>query len=125
MDFTVSYEITNQQVSDLLLPVLQNSPDWMGHESHIEPTVWKFNTYPDKSSGFHWLQDYPLNPGGAVILRDENNKRLVLDHDAVKKGLILMAQRSPADFADIFRHNIDAETSDIFLQYCVLGKIVY
>jgi hypothetical protein len=36
-----------------------------------------------------------------------------------------MADQHPSHWADIMQDETDAETSDVFLQLCVLGDIVY
>jgi hypothetical protein len=40
-------------------------------------------------------------------------------------ALTLMASKSPRHFADIIQDNHDAITADVFMQYLVLGEIVY
>lgn len=72
--------------------------------------------------------DYPLTEGGAVICRDiEDPKRgkLTLDLDAIKRGLALMQARSPRHWGDFVSENYDATTGDVFVQYCLLGELVY
>lgn len=49
----------------------------------------------------------------------------ILDLKAIKKGLDLMLQNHPEEFSRIISDTSDAGDADIFLQYCVWGKVVY
>ena len=76
--------------------------------------------------------DYPLCDGGAVICRDtvaggndDEYKPLVLNRDAIQRGLALMPSKTPAAFADWMKDDHDAVTGDVFLQLCLLGDVVY
>lgn len=40
-------------------------------------------------------------------------------------GLKIMAEKYPWHFGNFLSENYDAETSDVFLQCCALGEIVY
>lgn len=55
----------------------------------------------------------------------EGKGRKLLTQDDVAKGLTLMAEKSPEHFADIVSENDDNTTHDVFMQYVVLGEIVY
>lgn len=69
--------------------------------------------------------------GGAVKfydVEDESNEEAndwYLDLNKMVKGFILMMQKSPSHFADLLAENGDATTSDVYIQYCLLGDIVY
>ena len=43
----------------------------------------------------------------------------------IKLGLRLMAEKSSRHFADLLSEDDDAETHDVFIQYAVLGDIIY
>lgn len=49
----------------------------------------------------------------------------VLDHQALRRGLQVMAEKNPSRFADLVSGNFDIETGDFLLQYALLGRIVY
>jgi len=71
--------------------------------------------------------DYPLT-GGAVLceVTDEDEpERLVLDREAVERGLRLMAEKAPRHWGDFLAENYDADTGDVFVQLALLGEIVY
>ncbi len=69
--------------------------------------------------------------GGAVKffdINDEENEEAnewFLDLNKMVMGFILMMQKSPSHFADLLAENGDATTSDVYIQYCLLGDIVY
>jgi hypothetical protein len=72
--------------------------------------------------------DYPLNEGGAVILRDAEDpegEELTLDMSALRRGLQVMCDKYPGHFAHVGTGGEDAVTGDVFVQCCVLGEIVY
>ena len=77
--------------------------------------------------------DYPLLPSGAVICRvideegqtDESYTPLVLDREAIVRGLTLMAKSHPKHVGDFLSGNYDADTGDVFIQLSLLGSIVY
>lgn len=56
---------------------------------------------------------------------DDNEPLGYLTKESMIKGSYLMLQESPEHFANIISENDDAETADVFLQYAVLGEIVY
>jgi len=73
--------------------------------------------------------DYPLT-GGAVLLRraDEPNAApLRLDGEAIERGLRLLrdTKAGALHWGHWLNESDDATTGDVFLQLCVLGKIVY
>lgn len=43
----------------------------------------------------------------------------------LSRGLALMAEKSPDHFADLLNENDDADTHDVFMQYVILGEVVY
>ena len=48
-----------------------------------------------------------------------------LDFDAFKSGLQVMAKDCPRHFADFINDHADGITSDVFIQCCCFGEIVY
>jgi hypothetical protein len=74
--------------------------------------------------------DFPINAGGAVTVTDLDGKTLKLDMTAIKKGLVLTAKRYPKIFAKLVEQPDvcdfpDAGECDVFVQLCLLGKVVY
>jgi hypothetical protein len=72
--------------------------------------------------------DYPVNQGGALLIRDHNDaesKTYRLDRAAICKGLRIMAEKYPRHYCDIRTDNDDATTGDVMLQCCLFGEIVF
>lgn len=128
---------------------------WAKLEDKIAPKAWTIDERPVYKTeeearareNFHYAHWYPFNEGGALVFsviseerdeakaREEESKRYTLDIFAIRNGLDAWAadamrdegERSahPRYFADFIRDNTDAETGDIFLQYCLFGKVIY
>lgn len=49
----------------------------------------------------------------------------ILDDEAIRRGLMLMATESPGVFARFFRRETDAPTGDVLIQLAVLGEVRY
>jgi hypothetical protein len=76
---------------------------------------------------FHPSQIIPLVEGCNVILHDkeDNDKRYILNIQAIHNGLNTMAKDYPYHFGNFISKNDDAITGDVFLQCCVFGKVIY
>jgi hypothetical protein len=126
MDFTVQTSITAERLNDLLTCAFEGgSGYWVSISGVVDPSSWeaKFDNSPEDRP---YPQDYPFNPGGAVILcDDEEDKSYRLDTAALQRGLDTMAKDHPQHLADFLAENEDAETGDVFLQCCIFGEVVY
>ena len=86
----------------------------------------------DKEYYIDRLIDYILHKDGEIKIEelpyDESTippKQLgVLSKKSIIKGLELMAEKDPKHFQDLL-DDADATTYDIFLQYAVMGEVVY
>ncbi len=65
--------------------------------------------------------------GGSLTIEDAEDPSVVriLDRAAIVRGLALMKDRHPREWADFIGENEDAETGDVFLQLCLFGEVVY
>lgn len=64
--------------------------------------------------------------GEVVKMYDhEGEKNKTLDLKKVEKGLQVMANDRPADFADFVEGNYDDNTGDVFLQCCLFKDVIY
>ena len=80
-----------------------------------------------------WYNDPSFWIGGGIaeVCYDDpesdegETKTVQIARADLRRGLTLMAEKSPAHFADLLNENDDAITHDVFLQYVVLGEIVY
>ena len=70
--------------------------------------------------------DYPLTGGSLVIKAQElDDTERVLDAAAIKRGVKVMQEQYPQQYADVLTENDDASTGDLFLQCCLFGKAVF
>lgn len=67
----------------------------------------------------------PLVDGGRLVWTSIDGDTCTLDLAAVHRGFAIMAEHHPRHFADVISENDDAITADVFVQCCVLGKLVY
>lgn len=146
--FEVSQRFPWERVADLLCNALEGGSNyWYMIEDQTEPEAWeKWGSHNEKHTDYPYL--YPFNPGGALVFsvqseeRDpikakaEEAKRYTLDRDAIARGLQLWADDAnnldastrtahPTHWGNFINDNTDAETGDVFLQYCLFGKVIY
>jgi hypothetical protein len=123
--FTVTIKLTHELISDVLCSALEGGSNyWIQKIQLVEPSEWLFDSEPERGIGMHWTQDYPLNPGGALLISSDDGV-LTLDWDAIQKGLTVLATDYPYRFCEILDNNYDANTADAFLQCCLLGGGIY
>ena len=74
------------------------------------------------------LHQYTPDEFNTVVSEDCDGSEVVpirLTKEDCYKGLNLMAQKQPRHFDDFVNDNYDAETGDVFIQFCLLGDVVY
>lgn len=122
MAFTITTEVSDQRVRDLLCCAMEGGISyWARVEGY------------DGDSGAVEFPHFEMPfVGGAVLIRgilDENNDQLLrLDREAIQRGLILMADPSkvpPYHLANFMMESEDAETGDVLVQLALFGEIVY
>lgn len=122
----IKHEISLDRISNLLCSAFEGGSNyWYNIEKFVKPSAFTFKT--DEDQIFRHL-DYPLNDGGAVIIKDmedEDADSKTLDFKAIKKGLQIMAEKYPRHMQDFLNDNDDAETGDVFLQCCIFGDAIY
>lgn len=123
----INHEISNETIMDLLSLALEGGSNyWYSDVDTGEPPVHDF---PPSYMEYDWWQTWPLM-GGSIRITERYTEDgtltvHVLNGELIKKGLKLMSQKSPWHFSNIVGDNMDIETGDVFLQYCLLGEIVY
>lgn len=146
--FRVEQEVSAADIAGLLCSAFEGGSNyWCSITAYQEPK--EIHPVLDKKKVFRHT-DFPLLEGGAVICRDtmeepstdeedepiENEDgtmvdappvytQLVLDREAIQRGLRLMAEKHPHHWANFVGDNSDAITGDVFLQLCLLGDIIY
>jgi len=56
---------------------------------------------------------------------EDEYKESWLNCETIQRGLNLMADKYSSHLLDIVEGNEDASTSDVFLQCCLFGKVLY
>lgn len=124
---TVTVHLTKSLISSILCSAFE-SPSisyWARLLESQKPT--KFNFRTDAEQTYPHL-DYPLNPGGYVMLEDveaTKPKKYKIDLESIQKGLEVMAKNYPKHFADLQREDFDNTTADVFIQCCCFGETLY
>jgi len=133
---TISIEVTQkvdlQRIEDLLCGAFEGGSNyWYQIEDYTMPKELTFKgdcldllcEGEDPMNTFRFLT-YPLNEGGEVLISSEEGTHS-LNLKAIKKGLQFMAKKYPRHFNDFMQENDDACTSDVFLQCCLFGEVIF
>lgn len=146
---TVQQQIPLQRISDLLVSAFEGGSNyWYLILGFVKPTDLRFGT------GEYRHCEYPLNPGGAVIVGDREEwypflarqeqfkglkgrtdvdlspsepepQKYYLDMNSIQLGLEIMSKKYPKHYADFISERDDADTGDVFLQCCLFGELVF
>lgn len=122
--FTIEISVPAKRIAELLCAGFEGAPKWCQIVKYINLDAVEYTLV---GGGY---SDLPVL-GGVVICRDvyadgaEGRKALPLDGASVLRGLKAMQEKAPRHFANFLQENEDAETGDVFLQFCLLGEIVY
>lgn len=133
----VTRQVSRDEVGNLLCSAFEGGSNyWYRIEKFHKPTRFEFNSGKDlgKEAGYFKQIDYPLNPGGYLIVSDYNAlcegdfpTEKKLDLASIQRGLELFANSK--DYAhhwqDFVTENDDQTTADVFLQFCLFGEVVY
>lgn len=127
---TLTIPLTLEQISDVLCSALEGGSNyWYVIEEYVTPPTWEFESEPKCGDGHHWPQDFPLNPGGALIISDkddfEQGSITRLDLEAIQKGLAILGEKYPHILSNILAENADADDGDALLQCSLFGDIIY
>lgn len=117
-------ELTDEQVMNLLCAALEGGSNYWISEVHQgeEPAQ-------PLDNDFAWFEWWPVYGGSIKLVELDpdtgERKQHILNKDVLREGLAKMAEKSPRHFADVLAGNDDGETGDVFLQYCLLGELIY
>jgi len=147
LKITRTFTITRQQVIDLLSSALEGGSNyWYWNLDYtLDETSAKeveevsggvFRGYWAPFSGGRMTLEIQENSAGipywdgegegwAKVEGDEPGRTWVLDLDALQRGMAIMSERYPRNFADLQSENGDANTGDVYLQCCLFGQIVF
>jgi len=137
----VTHEIDYARVADLLCCAFEGGSNyWYEITERHAPAHFDFYSNADlgREAGappkVYPHLDYPLNPGGHLLIKavedggyTEVNGAVewALDLGTVKAGLLKLAEEYPSSFSDFVNENEDAETGDVFLQLCLFGEVIF
>ena len=125
---TLSYsqEIEIQRLSDLLCGAFEGGSNyWYQIDKFVKPE--NFDNSEEGDEKFRHLS-YPCNKGGSLIIsvpEDNDGKTYTLNLESMAKGLQVMAKDYPTHMENFLACNDDAETSDVYLQCCLFGEVIY
>jgi len=132
MDITIKQTVSLERVADVLCSAVDAGHEAIGYWGEVrtkkEPTAWTYRPKDaEAGDGKVYRHYYPLNEGGALVIRDNeaDGAQYTLNLKAVKRGLELMAKEYPTNFADIIEENDDNETADILVQLALFDEVIY
>jgi len=120
---TVEHKITEDRVRDLLIGALEGGSNG-----------WYLITRLELPNGvsrkdFDLLVDIPFREGCGIIIDDqEGDPELcgkLLNREAMERGLKVMGEKYEWHLHDFLHENDDACTSDVFLQCCLFGDVIF
>lgn len=138
--FDVTARVSNKDIAGLLSTAFESGVGYWCVITDIiappDPTVWldrKDNGDLEPEGRLYRRYDYPVTPGGAVIIADAQEyeddpaeaKTYRIDRESITRGLAVMQQKYPKQFSDFVTQNYDAITGDVFIQCCAFGEIIY
>lgn len=117
----IAIEISNKRIKDLLCNALEGG-------SNYWYIIKKYNyskEHPTPELEFPHL-DLPFF-GGSLTIKDIDGDmpNKILDYKALEKGLQILADKYPTNFADFISENDDAITGDVFLQCALYGEVIF
>jgi len=107
----IEIEIQPQRVNDLLINAIAHGISYWCKRCTSNEDVTKLKDEPDTFIEF-----------------DENTGKETehtLTYEKVEKGLKLMIETAPHNFAAFLSETDDASDADVFIQLCLFGDIVY
>jgi len=126
ISITVKREVLLIDISNLLCSAFEQGAIsyWAWMVQKIKPKRFDFRCDGDR---IYPLLDFPLNPGGSIVLVDleTENKKYSVNLTSLKRGLQLMADKYPKHFNDLVTENADATTADVLIQLACLGELIY
>jgi hypothetical protein len=122
-------EVEIQRLSDLLCGAFEGGSNyWYRIDEFVKPE--NFDNSEEGDEKFRHLS-YPCNKGGALIISDineeddEEKETWTLNLESMAKGLKVMAKDYPRHMENFLAGNDDAETSDVYLQCCLFGEVIF
>lgn len=136
---TVTHEIPDERVRDLLVSALEGGCNYWCH-GYKRQFASDVEIVDFKRGGRFFNEEYgpgleryviPFVEGCALLMRvleDEDEGKYAyhrLDRTAMQRGLSLMLQKYPKHASDFLEENDDANTADVWLQLALFGEVIY
>jgi hypothetical protein len=119
-EVTTTVKFSDERIEDLLCGALEGGSNyWYNITGEVNPTNFK---YP------HPHLKLPMTEGCGLLIGDVEDAEIepkLLNRESLAKGLKTMAEKYSHHFKNFMEENDDADTSDVFLQCCLFGEIVY
>ncbi len=110
---SIRKHISLDDIKDLLCGCATGSSYWassdLGYQSGMDDAVSEKGTE---------IQDIEASD-------DINPKLYMLDIKKIKRGLTVFAKKYPKAFVNFICEDYDELTSDVFLQCCLFGEVIY
>jgi hypothetical protein len=132
----IETEVSLERIGDLLCSAFEGGSNyWYRIEKFVPPPGGVSYSWGQGLGGGKIFRhiSYPLSEGGGLFVTDIPDgdegelprKGKLLDLNALRSGLAVMANGYPRHYADVLTENDDATTGDVFLQCCLFGRVVY
>lgn len=113
-NYNINVSIDAQKVADLLTTALEGGSNYW-----IKILDMKGDTLHDTikvaNGESKWL----------LLEVDETDRWNGINVSSMTRGLSLLAEHAPERFARVAQDEADAEDADVFLQYALLGEVIY
>lgn len=116
---TVKTEISidTQSLSDLLCNAIEGGSNY-----------WCKSIDRVGDSPAEYRHEHPFYEGCSLLVvpsEETEKNEYIVDIQAIRKAVQIMANSYPIAFNDLLNDNADAETGDIFLQLCCFGEVIF
>jgi hypothetical protein len=128
MTYETTIKVDPKRVQDMISGAFEGGSNyWLGR-GRVELVNPKYEDLPP--DGVVWYGNSKRNvfaePDFKVtIFVVDDGETKILDQAAIARGLEVMATKYGRHFSDMVSENDDADTSDVFLQCCLFGEVVY
>lgn len=112
-------KLSSQQIANQIVGAIEGGSNYWMSGFYLESATHQATERP-------WYSDPKIYDGEfrIRIVTDEDESEF-FTNETLKKGLDWLAEKHPRRLTEILNENDDAETSDVFLQACIFGEIVY
>lgn len=124
MSNQITVPVPNERIASALCCAFEGGSNyWYTIVEFHEPTeyLYRFN---DDGEPYRPI-DYPMNPGGFLMIDGDDGKTYKLDRAAIDGGVRIMAEKYPHQYGNMVGENDDADTGDVLLQCCLFGELIY